>query len=110
MAGIITELMFYANYCRDMYADQHNSWKPVRHTPQMKDHRGYKLLSDACYGEKPMQIQQVNAHMLVDTQGLHPLISKEVLDEMCNGGEEGTIRYRVLQYDGTTGAIVRTED
>lgn len=104
MAGIITELMFYANYCHDMFVAK-NRWKPAepvnRDLGKSGDYhdRGYHLLYDK-YKDK---IDRVAACMLTDK--LHPLIDKKVLDEMKRGGKLYGIEYNALHYDADTGTV-----
>ena len=87
MVGIITELMFYANYVYDMFVDRDNKWNPreVR-----KDHRGRLILWNK-YKEK--SLTGVRAFMLADE--LHPLITLKVIEAM----KSGCIQYGALNYE-----------
>ena len=82
--GIISELMFYANYIYDMYVDQGNRFHPQ---DNKEAERGYdKLVSDP-------PLKNVCAYML--TNKLHPLIDEEVLKLM---NAPGIIHYERLNY------------
>lgn len=95
MPGIITELMFYANYWQDMLLDCHNHWHPIKMRPSMTDHRNYRALSDAYYGPESGRITKIRACMLTDQ--LHPLISQKVID--CMNKNSDGIQYERLHYD-----------
>ena len=87
MVGIITELMFYANYVYDMFVDRENTWKPRE---ARKDYRGRLILWNK-YKEK--SLTGVRAFMLADA--LHPLITPKVIEAMGSDG----IRYGALSYE-----------
>lgn len=83
--GIISELMFYANYAYDMYVEEKN-FKRSPAAAGSKDPRGYRRLAEAA-------ITGIRAFMLTDA--LHPLITPNVLKAMnC-----GKIRYGALKYE-----------
>lgn len=86
MVGIITELMFYANYVYDMFIINGNTFSPQ--TPENEAYfRGYRRLINS-------GLKTVLAAML--TNGLHPLVTPEVI-EMMNAGAEG-IKYLSMKY------------
>ena len=87
MVGIITELMFYANFVYDMFVARDNKWEPreVR-----KEYRGRLTLWNK-YKEKSMA--GVRAFMLADA--LHPLITPKVIEAMDNDD----IQYGALNYE-----------
>lgn len=91
MVGIITELMFYANYMYDMFVS-HNSFTPVK--PDLKldleKARGYPLLLSAKH------LQGIYAFMLADK--LHPLVGSRVLAEMNSGVLNNKITYGCIEY------------
>lgn len=82
-AGILSELMFYANYMADMYIND-NTFDPVE--PKVF-YRGYEQLF-------PLRFRRVQAAMLTDR--LHPLITSAVLEEMNRGASN--IQYYDLHY------------
>ena len=90
MAGIITELMFYANYVYDMFLDKAEtgciSFQPNK---AETEYRGYRHLLKS--------YTNVKAYFLTDK--LHPLITQEVIDLM-NENAHGII-YDSLHYDLT---------
>jgi hypothetical protein len=91
MAGIITELIFYANYMNDMYI-AHNNFKPsnsVRNKESGKMHRGYHHLVGAS-----QKFKTIRAYMLTDE--LHGLITDEVITEMNKNN--ANIMYGSLKY------------
>lgn len=106
MVGIITELMFYANFIYDMFVDrtEENKWHPRM---VKKDYRGSLVLWET-YKEK--KLRGVKAFMLTD--GLHPLITPAVLEKMSGGG----IQYNALDYtwswveEGKEAAVVSVKD
>ena len=81
-AGILSELMFYANYMADMYIN--HTFTPVE---SKTSYRGYKQLF-------PLRFRHVQAAMLTDR--LHPLITPAVLEEMNRGASN--IQYYDLHY------------
>lgn len=87
MAGILTELMFYANYIADMYIN--NTFDPAMPggPATKKLYRGYPELFSRHF-------HRVQAAMLTDH--LHSLITPEVLEEMNRGA--ANIRYYNLSY------------
>lgn len=89
MVGIITELMFYANYMYDMYIEK-SHFKPLSPKKSKKDWRGYQKLFDAD------NLAKIQAYMLTD--GLHPLVTPEVLNEMNKSGLAEKILYDTLSY------------
>ena len=98
MVGILTELMFYANYMYDLYVAQ-NTMQPVPPKDQKgmpitddKILRGYNLLY-AGYGEG--RFTTIYAAMLTDA--LHPLITPDVVELMNTGHPQ--IRYYDLRYE-----------
>lgn len=88
MLGIITELMFYANYMFDMYVDKSISRRPtfMPNTTETR-YRGYFHLLKT----------YSNIHAFFLTDILHPLITADVIAEM-NRGACG-ISYGNLHYD-----------
>ena len=102
MPGIITELMFYANYMRDMFVDCVNSCTPLPipgkqgGKPEKDIHRGYDALLCACE-----TLTNVHAFMLAN--GLDPRVTHKILDEM-NQNSAG-ITYDAIWYDWTEGAV-----
>lgn len=91
MVGIISELMFYANYAYDMYSNQRDQERFDPSPVPKKDAREYKRLKDASEGV----IDGIQAYFLTDK--LHPLITPRVLKEM----NIGRILYGALKYDWT---------
>lgn len=89
MVGIITELMFYADYMYDMYIEKNNRFTPFSANEVIQSRRGYNYLVD-----KNPPFTKVQAFMLTDK--LHPLITDKVIEEM-NAGKPG-IRYDSLKY------------
>lgn len=87
MPGIITELMFYANYMQDMFVDCSNGCEPLREGTA----RGYDVLT-AAYGK----LTDVYAFMLTDE--LDVRVTQEILDEMNQNNNAG-IRYDAIRYD-----------
>lgn len=81
-AGILSELMFYANYMADMYIN--HTFNPVE---SKTSYRGYKQLF-------PLRFRHVQAAMLTDR--LHPLITPDVLETMNRG--VSNIQYYNLHY------------
>lgn len=90
MAGIITELMFYANYMYDMYVEKGNSFQPEK--PGANNFRGYHDLYAA-----QNSLTGVSAFMLTDK--LHPQITDEVLAAMNSNDPSRKIRYGRIDYD-----------
>lgn len=85
MVGILSELMFYANYMADMFIN-HNTFTPTPVESESSD-RGYEQLFSRHF-------RQVQAAMLTDQ--LHSLITPEVLQEMNRG--TSNIHYYDLRY------------
>lgn len=85
MPGIITELMFYANYVRDMFVVSQNSCHPLLEGTA----RGYGALT-AAYGK----LTDVYAFMLADE--LDVRVTPEILDAM-NQNTAG-IKYDAIKY------------
>lgn len=88
--GIISELMFYANYACDMYLER-KSFQPA--PPRKgKDPRGYGRLEKA-------GITGIRAYMLTDK--LHPLITPKILEELNRGSARchPALKYDALHYD-----------
>lgn len=98
--GIVTELMFYANYCHDMFVEHDNNWRPIDKSNGGR--RGYDLLSKLYYGDK--HLKGVAAYMLTDDP--HSLITQEVIE--CMNENDWNIRYGKLIYDAE-GNILSTE-
>lgn len=88
MAGIITELMFYANYMYDMYIEE-NSFQSE--DPGDEKIRGYHYLYSA-----QNSLTGVRAFMLTDK--LHPQITDEVLAAMNSNDPSRKIRYGRIDY------------
>lgn len=85
-AGILTELMFYANYMADLYVND-NTFTPLAAPAAPAPCRGYRQLF-------PLRFGRVQAAILTDR--LHPLITPEVLREMNRG--TSNIQYYYLRY------------
>ena len=85
MVGILSELMFYANYMADMFIN-HNTFTPTPVESESSD-RGYEQLFSRHF-------RQVQAAMLTDQ--LHSLITPEVLETMNQGASN--IQYYNLHY------------
>ena len=83
MVGILSELMFYANYMADMYIND----STFTHREPLTAQRGYEQLLSC-------QFHRVQAAMLTDR--LHPLITPAVLAAMNLG--PSNIRYYDLRY------------
>ena len=83
--GILTELMFYANYMADMYVN--NTFDPLPPPVSRALYRGYRQLFS-------LPFRRVQAAMLTDR--LHPLITPAVLAEMNRGASN--IQYYNLHY------------
>lgn len=83
--GILSEVMFYANYLADMFVA--HTFVPQAPPDDNKDHRGYARLFD-----RPLR--RVRAVLLTDR--LHPLLTATVLQEMDQGSPQ--IRYHDLRY------------
>lgn len=81
--GILTELMFYANYMYDMYVAR-NQFQPLMSGP---DFRGYSILFNGKFA---------NVHAAMLTDGLHPLITGDVVKLMNQGCPQ--IYYHDLRY------------
>lgn len=96
MIGIITELMFYANYMRDMFVERTSNCKPIpvpeKEGKRLDDDelRGYDVLIRAS-----KTLTSVYAFMLTD--GLDDQVTSKVLNEM-NRNTDG-IRYDAIGYD-----------
>lgn len=86
MTGIITELMFYANYMRDLFVDCTNRCYPLLEGTE----RGYDALT-AAYGK----LTGIYAFMLADK--LDVRVTRKILDEM-NQNSAGII-YDAIRYD-----------
>lgn len=84
--GILSEILFYANYMRDLYLEE-NTWKSKMPRKNAKTYRGYERLVSRSFS-------RVHAAMLTD--GLHPLITPEVIQKMNQNA--GPIRYYDLRY------------
>lgn len=98
MLGIITELMFYANYMRDMFIERANRCEPLpvpeKNGKMLGDNelRGYDVLM--CASEK---LSGIYAFMLTDgTDGLDDRVTSEILDEM-NQNSAGIV-YDAIRY------------
>lgn len=97
MVGILTELMFYANYMYDLYVSR-NTMQPMPAEDQKGRKitdtgilRGYNSLYDGyCNG----RFTTIHAAMLTDE--LHPLITPDVIELMNTG--HSSIRYYDLRY------------
>lgn len=83
MVGILTELIFYANYMADMFINK-NTFTPLK--PKVS-HRGYSQLF-------PLRFRRVKAALLINK--LHPLITPAVLYKMNHGATN--ILYYDLRY------------
>ena len=90
MVGILTELMFYANYAYDMYVAENRFYPmaPPNGTGN-KELRGYPELY-----ERRGSLRMIHGAMLTDQ--LHPLITPKVVDLMNEGSP--FIRYHDLRY------------
>lgn len=88
--GVISELMFYCNYVYDMYIAE-NNFSPLSPKDAKVSHprSGYLSLLDAYNNGS---LTDVQGYILTD--GLHPLITSEVLAEMSKSG----IQYQVIPY------------
>lgn len=100
MPGIITELMFYANYMRDFFVDRNSRCHPSAGGKQ----RGYDMLLDTCE-----TLTSVYAFMLAD--GLDKCVTPKILAEM-NRNSVGII-YDAIGYEweknGETADIANVE-
>ena len=72
MIGIITEIFFYCNFVKDMYC---KAMKTFKCNMDVKSGRGFKKLRSG-------RFTKINGYMLCDKDNLHPLIDKELIDEM----------------------------
>lgn len=102
MAGIISELMFYANFIYDMYVEK--KFQPM--ILAKKNYRGYKDLYDASQNG----LTGVKAFMLTDDKP-HDQFTDQVLAEMNASAPSrkivyGTIRYRYKFGDGISSPII----
>ncbi|HPU62556.1 MAG TPA: hypothetical protein PK304_00210 [Mobilitalea sp.] len=90
MIGIITELFFYSEFVYDIFINRENINKA-----DLKDKETgyYELAPDETKNKK------IKAYFL--TNGIHPLITKEVIGVLNSGkkGKEGLIRYDIIDYD-----------
>lgn len=90
--GIISELMFYCNYARDMYLLHNNGFEPL--SPEEAEingspRSGYRELLNAY---RAGTLTSIQGYMLADD--LHPLITRDVLKEMNKSG----ITYHAIEY------------
>ena len=82
--GILSEVMFYANYITDMFISQNTFEAQL-------------VEGNACRGyERLISNAFCRVHAAILTDGLHPLITPEVLEEMNQNA--GPIRYYDLRY------------
>lgn len=86
--GIISELMFYANYTYDMFVGK--SFEHSQLPERNEDFRGYEQLANA-------NITGIRAYMLTDK--LHPLITPNVLKEMNRRSIHNALTYDALKYE-----------
>lgn len=84
--GILSEIMFYANYLMDMFIAQ-NTFNPKEPHAKEKTYRGYERLFSNSF---------CRVHGVMLTNGLHSLITPKVLLEMNQNA--GPIRYYDLRY------------
>lgn len=89
MPGVITELMFYANYMRDMFVEHSHHCRPLPVLEKEQAQRSYDALIDAC-----KTLRGVYAFMLADE--LDDCVTQEVLAEM-NRNTAG-ITYDAIRY------------
>ena len=104
--GAITEMFFYSNYIYDLFVkSQTNPHFAVREERKknddnklaLKDYRGYGELLDK---SKSKTIKNVKGFLLLDNNGVHPLITKDVL-KVLNDNNVSGISYgdHVLKYN-----------
>jgi len=91
MVGIVTELMFYASYVRDMFLKDNNTWKLSK--SEDGDFRGYGDLYEAC---RRQELVGIEAYMLVDE--IHPLLADGKVLKLMNQNSDG-IAYRQKFYE-----------
>ena len=89
MAGIISELMFYANFIYDMYVEK--KFQPM--ILAEKNYRGYKDLYDASQNG----LTGVKAFMLTDDKP-HDQFTDQVLAEMNASAPSRKIVYGTIRY------------
>ena len=89
--GIVTELMFYASYVRDMFLKDNNTWKLS--PSEDGDFRGYGDLYEAC---RRQELVGLEAYMLVDE--IHPLLADGKVLKLMNQNSNGIV-YRQKFYE-----------
>lgn len=94
-AGIISELMFYANFIYDMYVEK--KFQPME--PDRKNDRGYRELYDASQNG----LTGVRAFMLTEDVP-HKQIKQEVLAKMNDNNSSRKIVYDAIRYDFDSGS------
>lgn len=87
MIGMITEIFFYANYCRDMFGENACFHKNLN--KKQKLYRGYEQLIDH-------DINHIEAVMLADE--FHPLINDKVIEVLNQGNDDASMSGTIIKY------------